>query len=93
MRSTPNPWGGCAVAPVAVLRYCRRMVRPYNERDAWGQERAELPAQIAALQGDLDATPIENTPRRERLTWTIRRAERRMAELEEAARAGDAAPS
>jgi hypothetical protein len=58
------------------------MVRPFNERDAWAQERAELPAQIAALQRDLDATPIGNTPRRDRLTWTIRRAEKRLTELD-----------
>jgi hypothetical protein len=58
------------------------MVRPFREREAWAQERAELPEQIAALQRDLDATPIEHTPRRDRLTWTIRRARRRMAELE-----------
>jgi hypothetical protein len=58
------------------------MVRPFNEREAWAQERAGIPAQIAALQRDLDATPIENTPRRDRLTWTIRRARKRMAELD-----------
>jgi hypothetical protein len=40
------------------------------------------PAQITALEHDLDATPIENTPRRYRLTWTIRRARLRMAELD-----------
>jgi hypothetical protein len=38
--------------------------------------------QIAALQRDLDATPIEHTPRRERLAWTIRRDQKRMAELD-----------
>ena len=37
------------------------------------QERAELAEQIAAVQRDLDATPIDNMPRRGRLTWTIRR--------------------
>jgi hypothetical protein len=45
------------------------MVRRINERDAWGQDRAEVPAKIAALQRELDATSIENTPRRDRLTW------------------------
>jgi hypothetical protein len=58
------------------------MVRPYRERDVWAQERAELPEQITALQRDLDATPIELTPRRDRLTWMIRRARLRMAELD-----------
>jgi hypothetical protein len=41
-----------------------------------------LPEQIAAFQRDLNATAIENTPRRDRLTWTIRRAEKRLAELD-----------
>jgi hypothetical protein len=58
------------------------MPRPRRERHAREDERAELPAQGAALQHDLDATPIENTPRRDRLTWTIRRARLRMAELD-----------
>jgi hypothetical protein len=58
------------------------MVRPFSERAAWAQERADIPERIAALQRDLDATPIENTPRRDRLTWTIRRAEKRMAALD-----------
>ena len=55
------------------------MVRPFNEPGAWARERAELPAQIAAWQWELDFTPAENTPRRERLEWTIRRARLRMA--------------
>ena len=59
------------------------MVRPYRERDAWAQERTELPEQIAAaLYRDLDATPIENTPRRDRLTWTIPRPRKRRADLD-----------
>ena len=56
------------------------MVRPFSERAAWAQERAEIPEQIAALERDLEATPIENTPRRDRLTWTIRRTRLRIAE-------------
>jgi hypothetical protein len=58
------------------------MVRPFSERTTWAEERAELPGQIAALVRDLDATPIEHTPRRDRLTWTIRRARLRIAELD-----------
>jgi hypothetical protein len=58
------------------------MVRSYHERDAWAQERAELPEQSAALERDLDATPIENTPRRDRLAWTLRRVRMRMTELD-----------
>jgi hypothetical protein len=38
--------------------------------------------QIAALQRDLDATPIANTPHRERLAWNIRRDQKRIAELD-----------
>ena len=44
------------------------MPRPRSERQAWENERAELPAQ--------------HTPRRDRLTWTIRRAQNRIAELD-----------
>ena len=58
------------------------MVRPFNDRQAWAQERAELPGQIAAWQRDLGATPAENTARRERLAWNIRRDRKRMAELD-----------
>ena len=71
-----------------LLRYAPRMVRPFNEREAWAEERAELPAQIAALQRDLDAIPAENTARRERLAWNIRRDQKRLAELD-ARLAGD----
>jgi hypothetical protein len=46
------------------------MVRLYNERAARGQERAELAEQFA-----------DNMPRRGRLTWTIRRGEKRLAEI------------
>jgi hypothetical protein len=38
------------------------MVRPFREREAWEQERDELPQQVVALQRDLDATPAANTP-------------------------------
>lgn len=63
-------------------RYPRGMPRPRSERQAWEDAGAELPAQITALEHDLDATPIEHTPRRDRLTWTIRRAQNRIAELD-----------
>jgi hypothetical protein len=45
------------------------MPAPHNDRQALGQERAELPDQIAAYQRDLAATPAENKARRERLEW------------------------
>jgi hypothetical protein len=46
------------------------------------QERAELPAQIIARQSELAITPVEHTTRRERITWQIRRAEKRLAEID-----------
>ena len=59
------------------------MPRPMTERQAWERElREELPAQLAKYQEDLAATPPENRERRERLEWQIRRAQKRMAEVE-----------
>jgi hypothetical protein len=58
------------------------MPRPRSEREQWKEERAEIPAQIAALQRDLDATPATHSERCEGLTWKIRRAEQRLAELD-----------
>jgi hypothetical protein len=58
------------------------MPRPRSERQAWQQERVEIPALIAALRRELAATPAADTENRERLTWRIRRAEKRMAELD-----------
>jgi hypothetical protein len=58
------------------------MPRPRDEREAWAQERAEIPEQIAAWHETLAATPAADTTRREALTWKIRRAERRLAELD-----------
>jgi hypothetical protein len=45
------------------------MPRPFNERQALEQERAELPEQIAAYQRELAATPIQNRGRREMREW------------------------
>ncbi len=58
------------------------MPAPHNERQAIERERAELPSQIAARQAELDATPAENKVRREMLEWQIRRAHKRVAEIE-----------
>ena len=58
------------------------MPRPRSEREQWKEERAEIPAQIAALQRDLAATPATHPERREGLTWKIRRVEQRMAALD-----------
>jgi hypothetical protein len=57
------------------------MPAPTNERQALERERAELPGQIATYQRELDATPAENTARRERLEWQIRRDRKRLAEI------------
>lgn len=59
------------------------MPAPPTERQALERERAELPAHIANYQRELDATPPENRERRERLTWQIRRVQKRMAEVQE----------
>ena len=58
------------------------MPAPINERQALEQERVALPGQIIAHQAKLAATPAENKARRERLMWQIRRARKRMAEVE-----------
>jgi hypothetical protein len=69
------------------------MPRPRSERHAWEDERAEIPAEIAALQRDLDATPPGQIARRERLAWKIRRYQLRMAELDARLAREDSAPS
>ncbi len=58
------------------------MPRPRNERQALEQERAELPSQIAAYESELDATAPGHKARRERLAWQLRRAQKRLAEVE-----------
>jgi hypothetical protein len=58
------------------------MPAPINERQALERERAELPDQLANYQRELDATPQENRERRERLAWRIRRARKRLTEIE-----------
>jgi hypothetical protein len=59
------------------------MPPPRYDRQALEHERdVELPAQLAGYRRELDATPIESPERRERLEWQIRRAEKRLAEIE-----------
>ncbi len=58
------------------------MPAPTNERQALERERAELPSQIAAYESELEATPPEYTARREPLVWQLRRAQKRLAEIE-----------
>jgi hypothetical protein len=57
------------------------MPRPESEREAWEVELKELTALLATHQRELEATPEENTERREALQWIIKRAEMRMADL------------
>jgi hypothetical protein len=56
-----------------------------NERQALERERAELPAQLAEYQKELDTTTPEDTAR---LQWQIRRVRKRMAEVEARLRKG-----
>jgi peptidoglycan hydrolase CwlO-like protein len=58
------------------------MPRPLSERQALEGERDELPAQLAAYQKELDATPVTFRERRERLEWQIRRVRKRTADVE-----------
>jgi hypothetical protein len=58
------------------------MPRPRDERQAWKDELAELPALIAGQQSELDATHVEDKETRDHLRWRIRRAQLRMVELE-----------
>jgi hypothetical protein len=57
------------------------MPSPLNERQSLEQERAELPDQITAYQQELAAGLADKT-RREWLDWQIRRAQKRMVEVE-----------
>jgi len=68
--------------PLAARAIIFPVPAPTNERQSLERERVELPGQLAAYQRELYATPSESKERRERLTWQIRRAQKRMAELE-----------
>lgn len=57
------------------------MPRPLNERQSLEQEREELPAQFAAYQQELAEGQADKT-RRDFLEWHIRRAQKRMADVE-----------
>ena len=63
---------------VPLPRYHASMPAPTNERQSLERERAELPSQIAAYEFKLEATP----GRREMLAWQLRRAQKRLAEVE-----------
>jgi len=65
-----------------LLRYHVSVPRARNERQALEHEREELAGQLADYRRELDLTPLEFQERRERLAWQIRRAEKRMAEVE-----------
>jgi len=74
--------GGPRQAALATRAIISHMPAPINERQALERERAELPAHVVNYQRELDATPQEQKERRERLEWRIRRAKKRMAEVE-----------
>jgi DNA repair exonuclease SbcCD ATPase subunit len=57
------------------------MPRLLNERQSLEQERAELPRQIAACWQELE-NGSPHRARRELLEWQIRKAEKRLAEVE-----------
>jgi hypothetical protein len=57
------------------------MPRPLNERQSLEQERAEIPAQIAAYRQELE-NGRPSKARRERLEWQIKEREKRLAEVE-----------
>lgn len=58
------------------------MPAPPNERQALERERKELTDQLPTLQAKLEATPLSNTARLERLAWQIRRAQKRKTEID-----------
>jgi hypothetical protein len=53
-----------------------------NERQALERERDELAAQLTGYRREIAATGGEHTERRERLAWHIRRAQKRLGEVE-----------
>lgn len=57
------------------------MPRPLTDRQRWQEELAELPAQIARWQRDLDCLAPDDRIRREMLEWMIRRDRLRMETL------------
>jgi hypothetical protein len=63
------------------------MPAPPSERQALERERVELPKEFAGYQAELRATPRDQTARRDRLQWEMRRVQKRMARV--AARLGD----
>jgi hypothetical protein len=57
------------------------MPAPKNDRAALERERDELPALITTYERELLATAVEEQEKRERLRWQLRRAEKRLAEI------------
>jgi SMC interacting uncharacterized protein involved in chromosome segregation len=56
--------------------------RPMTEKQALERELDELRALLESRRSELDAAPLEAQERRERILWQLRRAEKRMAEIE-----------
>lgn len=65
-----------------LLRYHASMPAPTNERQALERERAELRQQVEAHKNELAIAVGVNKDRRERLDSQIRRAQKRLAEVE-----------
>lgn len=57
------------------------MPRFKNDREGWEEEVKDLTTLLAQYHRGLEATPVANRERRERLRWQLRRAEKRMAEV------------
>jgi hypothetical protein len=75
----------CAVGTASTIAKCEHalMPRPKTERQTLEHERdVELPPQLAGYRRELDATPPTFRERRERFEWQIRRAQKRLGEVE-----------
>jgi hypothetical protein len=58
------------------------MPAPHNEWQALELERAELPNQLAAYQRELEGTAPTRKERCAWLEWQIRRAQKRIGEID-----------
>lgn len=76
----PNPGG--KPSPAARINPCRVTVPRPLARQKSDQERDELVRQITDYRRQLEATPLANMGRREDLAGRIRRAEKRLADIQ-----------
>ena len=68
--------------PFAARAIISHMPSPTNERQALERERDELSAQLADYRREIAATGGEHQEHRDRLAWQIRRAQKRLGEVE-----------